>query len=110
MKRLAAFLERAHATEVTFVPFNRTYGVLAGHAFPAMHPGDPAHPSPGWNAVSVSVSKIFRVPSPRRVAHRRPRTLVAAIRIPAATGRGFVAAVGIFLRAAIVGQEDDERV
>ena len=63
MKRLAAFLERAHATEVTFVPFNRTYGALAGHAFPAMHPGDPAHPSAGWNAVSVSVWKIFGVPS-----------------------------------------------
>jgi hypothetical protein len=63
MKRLAAFLERAHSTEVTFVPFNRTYGVLAGHAFPEMHPGDPARPSPGWNAVSVSVWKIFGVPS-----------------------------------------------
>jgi hypothetical protein len=63
MKRLAAFLERAHATEVTFIPFNRTYGTLAGHAFPEMHPGDPAHPSPGWNAVSVSVWKIFGVPS-----------------------------------------------
>jgi hypothetical protein len=63
MKRLAAFLERAHATEVTFVPFNRTYGALAGHAFPVMHPGDPAHPSPGWNAVSVSVWKVFGVPA-----------------------------------------------
>jgi hypothetical protein len=63
MKRLAAFLERAHATEVTFVPFNRTYGVLAGHVFPEMHPGDTAYPSPGWNAVSVSVWKIFGVPS-----------------------------------------------
>jgi hypothetical protein len=62
MKRLAAFLERAHATEVTFVPFNRTYATLAGHAFPEMHPGDPAHPSAGWNAVSVSVWKIFGVP------------------------------------------------
>jgi hypothetical protein len=28
-----------------------------------MHPGDPAHPSAGWNAVSVSVWKIFGVPS-----------------------------------------------
>jgi hypothetical protein len=63
MKRLAAFLERAHATEVTFVPFNRTYGVLAGHVFPEIHPGDTAYPSPGWNAVSVSVWKIFGVPS-----------------------------------------------
>jgi hypothetical protein len=63
MKRLAAFLKQAHANEVTFIPFNRTYATLAGHAFPMMHPGDPAHPSPGWNAVSVSVWKIFGVPS-----------------------------------------------
>jgi hypothetical protein len=63
MKRLTAFLSRAHASEVTFVPFNRTYATLAGHPFPTMHPGDPAHPSPGWNAVSVSVWKIFGVPS-----------------------------------------------
>ena len=63
MKRLAVFLERAHATEVTFVPFNRTYGTLAGHAFPTMHPGDATHPSPGWNAVSVSIWKIFGTPA-----------------------------------------------
>jgi hypothetical protein len=63
MKRLAAFLEQHHATEVTFVPFNRTYGTLAGDPFPTMHPGGPAHPSPGWNAVSVSVWKIFGTPT-----------------------------------------------
>ena len=63
MKRLAAFLEQHHATEVTFVPFNRTYGTLAGDAFPPMHLGDPAHPSPGWNAVSVSIWKIFDTPT-----------------------------------------------
>ena len=62
MKRLAAFLAEQHATAVTFVPFNRTYATLAGHAFPEMQPGDAAHPSPGWNAVSVSVWKIFGVP------------------------------------------------
>jgi hypothetical protein len=63
MKRLAAFLQQRHATEVTFVPFNRTYGTLAGEPFPAMRPGDPAHPSPGWNAVSVSIWKIFGTPT-----------------------------------------------
>ena len=63
MKRLGAFLDNVHATEVAFVPFNRTYGTLAGHAFPLMHPGDAAHPSPGWNAVSVSIWKIFGTPS-----------------------------------------------
>jgi hypothetical protein len=63
MKRLGAFLDAAHASEVTFVPFNRTYGTLAGHQFPAVRPGDPAHPSPGWNAVSVSIWKIFGTPT-----------------------------------------------
>jgi hypothetical protein len=63
MKRLATFLDNAHAAEVTFVPFNRTYGTLCGDAFPSTNPGDPSRPSPGWNAVSVSVWKIFGVPS-----------------------------------------------
>jgi len=63
MKRLAAFLAEHHAMGVTFVPFNRTYGTLAGDAFPTIDPGDPAHPSPGWNAVSVSIWKIFNTPT-----------------------------------------------
>jgi hypothetical protein len=63
MKRLADRLRRAGATEVTFVPFNRTYPALAGHPFPRMLPGDPARPSPGWNAVSVSTWKIFGPPA-----------------------------------------------
>ena len=62
MKRLGARLERAGATEVTFEPFNRTYPGLAGHSFPRILPGDPARPSPGWNAVSVSTWKIFATP------------------------------------------------
>jgi hypothetical protein len=63
MKRLAVFLDRHHATEVTFVPFNRTYGALAGERFPTVLAGDPARPSPGWNAVSVSIWKIFDTPT-----------------------------------------------
>jgi len=72
MKRLGAFLDSVHATEVAFVPFNRTYGTLAGHAFPPMHPDGPAHPSPGWNAVSVSIWKIFGTPRWPDTDKRRP--------------------------------------
>jgi hypothetical protein len=62
MKRLAARLDRAGATEVTFEPFNRTYATLAGDPFPRVLPVDSEHPSAGWNAVSVSTWKIFGVP------------------------------------------------
>jgi hypothetical protein len=62
MKRLGERLQRAGASEVTFNPFNKTYPSLAGHSFPRMLPGDVAHPSPGWNAVSVSTWKIFGTP------------------------------------------------
>ena len=63
LKRLAARLERAGATELTFEPFNKTYGVLAGDEFPRVLPMNPNHPSPGWNAVSISTWKIFGVPN-----------------------------------------------
>jgi hypothetical protein len=58
MKRLEAFLEHEHATNVTFAPFNRTYRM----AIPAT-PGDRDHPSPGWNAVSITIWKVFGYPS-----------------------------------------------
>ena len=73
MKRLEAFLESQHATQVTFVPFNRTYP-MAGHEMLPMVPGETDHPSPGWNAVSVTVWKVFgypkwadRIPPQRRI-------------------------------------------
>jgi hypothetical protein len=62
MKRLGERLARAGVHEVTFEPFNRTYATLAGDAFPRMLAVDPAGPSAGWNAVSVSSWKIFGVP------------------------------------------------
>jgi hypothetical protein len=62
MKRLEAFLEREHATSVTFAPFNRTYA-MAGHATIPMTPGESDHPSPGWNAVSITIWKVFGYPS-----------------------------------------------
>ena len=63
MKRLAVRLQQAGATEVTFASFNKTYPTLAGDAFPRILPVDPDHPSPGWNAVSISVWKVFGVPT-----------------------------------------------
>jgi len=61
MKRLEAFLESQHATQVTFVPFNRTYP-MAGHEMLPMAPGETDHPSPGWNAVSITIWKVFGYP------------------------------------------------
>jgi hypothetical protein len=62
MKRLGQRLARAGATEVTFEPFNKTYSMLAGDAFPRILPVNPDRPAPGWNAVSVTAWKVFGVP------------------------------------------------
>ena len=61
-ERLGDFLAQAGVTQVAFSPFNRTYA-LAGHPFPAMTPSDPDHPSPGWNAVSITTWKVFGFPA-----------------------------------------------
>jgi len=62
MKRLGAFLAQAGCSHLTFTPFNRTYA-LAGHAMPATSPSDPDRPSPGWNAVSITMWKVFGDPA-----------------------------------------------
>jgi hypothetical protein len=62
MKRLGAFLGQAGVTELTFTPFNRTYA-WAGHALPPMAPGNSERPSPGWNAVSITLWKVFGFPA-----------------------------------------------
>ncbi|MGA8594587.1 MAG: glycosyltransferase family 39 protein [Bryobacteraceae bacterium] len=61
MKRLGMRLQQAGAAEVTFIPFNRTYA-LAGHPFPRMLNGNIDRPSPGWNAVSITIWKVFGEP------------------------------------------------
>ncbi len=61
MKRLGTFLKTAGATHLTFTPFNRTYA-MAGHPLPPMAPGESDRPSPGWNAVSITIWKVFGVP------------------------------------------------
>ena len=61
MQRLGDFLAPAGVSHLTFSPFNRTYA-LAGHPFPAMTPSDSAQPAPGWNAVSITIWKVFGFP------------------------------------------------
>ena len=60
MKRLSARLQEAGAREVTFNPF-----VLADlehvHGFPRISQSNPQAPSPGWNAVSLTVLKEMRL-------------------------------------------------
>jgi hypothetical protein len=69
MKRLGTFLEHAGADRVAFSPFNRTYALPV-----AVTPSNPDAPSPGWNAVSVTIWKVFgfpawvdRMPPPHRI-------------------------------------------
>jgi 4-amino-4-deoxy-L-arabinose transferase-like glycosyltransferase len=64
MKRLGARLKEVGATEVYFDPFVVAH--LEGvHGFPPIKPMDPLQPSPGWNAVSLTMLKLdqlMRVP------------------------------------------------
>jgi hypothetical protein len=61
MKRLGEFLARRGVRQLTFSPFSRTY-LWAGHALPPLESGDSSHPSPGWNAVSITIWKVFGYP------------------------------------------------
>ena len=58
MKRLAAFLQSQGADHVSFTPFNTTYPL--GRRDVA---DQPRAPSPGWNAVSVTLWKVFGFPA-----------------------------------------------
>jgi len=62
MKRLGDYLRSNKVTQVAFSPFNRTY-LMAGHPLPALTQPDPEHPSPGWNAVSITMWKVFGDPA-----------------------------------------------
>lgn len=59
MKRLSKRLRELGAEQVTFNPFTRAY-LEAAHGFPKIHETDPLQPSPGWNAVSLTVWKVAR--------------------------------------------------
>ncbi|HWC96439.1 MAG TPA: glycosyltransferase family 39 protein [Candidatus Sulfopaludibacter sp.] len=60
MKRLAEKLHEVHATHVTFNPFIVAY-LEQVHGFPPIQQMDPENPSPGWNAVSLTVLKVARL-------------------------------------------------
>ena len=72
MNRLADFLSRAKAKQLAFTPFNRTYATKAGHVLPPITPVDPERPLPGWNAVSLTIWKLYGIP---HWADHPPRTL-----------------------------------
>jgi 4-amino-4-deoxy-L-arabinose transferase-like glycosyltransferase len=60
MKRLSKRLQDLGATRVTFNPFIVAY-LEAVHGFPPIQPMDPQTPSPGWNAVSLTMLKTTRL-------------------------------------------------
>jgi hypothetical protein len=69
MKRLAAFLQSQGARQVAFTPFNDTYPMPV-----VMTPSRAEAPSTGWNAVSITMWKVFgvapwagRMPEPKRI-------------------------------------------
>jgi hypothetical protein len=62
MNRLEQRLRRAGAQDFAFEPFNRTYSTLAGHILPRIRHLDSERPSPGWNAVSLTMWKLYGTP------------------------------------------------
>jgi hypothetical protein len=62
MNRLATYLARVGAERVAFLPFNFTY-LRGGHPLPPLTPVDTDHPSPGWNAVSITTWKLYGFPA-----------------------------------------------
>jgi len=60
MLRLSARLRELGAPSVTFNPFIIAY-LHDYHGFPPIEPSDPGSPSPGWNAVSITVWKVARL-------------------------------------------------
>jgi hypothetical protein len=60
MKRLSARLREVGATEVAFDPFIIAHLELV-HGFPPIKPLDARAPSPGWNAVSLTMLKLDRL-------------------------------------------------
>lgn len=71
MKRLAAKLHEVGAQSVTFDPFIIAY-LERVHGFPPIQPSDPVNPSPGWNAVSVTVLKLSRLGLDRSITNVQP--------------------------------------
>jgi hypothetical protein len=57
--RLGKRLQELDAPELTFNPF--TIARYDRHGFPPVKPGSAVRPSPGWNAVSITVWKVARL-------------------------------------------------
>jgi 4-amino-4-deoxy-L-arabinose transferase-like glycosyltransferase len=62
MKRLGEYFQRIGVSEITFRPYSITYVEMGGPPLPRMLPSAWDHPSPGWNAVSLSGWKVFNHP------------------------------------------------
>ncbi len=60
VKRLSQRLRELGAKEVTLLPFIWAE-YEKEHGFPKLMPVDPGMPSPGWNAVSITVWKVARM-------------------------------------------------
>lgn len=60
MLRLSARLRELGAQKVAFSPFINAY-LHDYHGFPPIEDSDPVAPSPGWNAVSITVWKVARM-------------------------------------------------
>ena len=61
MYRVADFLRRVGAREVSFTPYTVSY-LEYGRAFPKCTYSDWYHPAPGWNVVSLSGLKVYNHP------------------------------------------------
>ena len=62
MNRLNKRLQEAGVRQLTFTPFNRTYSTLAGHRLPTIVPLNLDKPLPGWNAISLTMWKLYGIP------------------------------------------------
>ena len=62
MKRLGEYFQRIGVSEITFRPYSISYVEMGGPPLPRMLPSAWDHPSPGWNAVSLSGWKVFNHP------------------------------------------------
>jgi Dolichyl-phosphate-mannose-protein mannosyltransferase len=71
MKRLARRLHEVGARSVAFDPFIIAY-LERVHGFPPIHASNPLYPSPGWNAVSVTVLKLSRLGLDRSITSVEP--------------------------------------
>lgn len=83
MKRLAQRLKQVGAQSVAFTPYFPVN--LRAEGFPEVHPLNPLHPVPGWNAVGLTYLKTLSLgerdaypPLPLWPEHREPTEKIGA--------------------------------